>query len=53
LDEYDTSISGEEEVTAEDIRRRAEAKVRGISEEQLAFEELGIAFEDENEGDEE
>jgi hypothetical protein len=28
--------------TAEDIRREAEAEIRGVSEEQLAFEEIGI-----------
>lgn len=46
LDDYHTATrSGDGEVTAEDIKRRAEAKIRGISEEELVFEELSIAYE--------
>lgn len=36
----------ESEVTFETIKRRAVAKARGISEEQLEFEEIGIVIEE-------
>jgi hypothetical protein len=45
LDDYPTSSNSEAEVTAEDIKRRAEAKIRGISEDEIALEEMGIAYE--------
>lgn len=40
VDDYDAAHSTEK--TADDIRREAEAEVRGMTEEQLAFEEIGI-----------
>lgn len=52
LDDYDSFGDDENQVTAEDIRRRAEAKIRGVSEEFIAFEEVGIMIIDENEEDE-
>jgi uncharacterized protein (DUF885 family) len=39
--------SNNEETSFEDVKRRAEAKLRGVSEEQIEFSDIGIAvFED-------
>ena len=46
LDESKTS--GDKELTFEDIKRRAQAKVTGISEEQLEFADIGIAIVEED-----
>lgn len=42
LDKHDQDA----ETSFEAVKRRAEAKVRGISEEQLEFEQIGIAMEE-------
>lgn len=47
LDENKTS-SDEEEPTFEDIKRRAQARLTGISEEQLEFADIGIAIVEED-----
>ncbi len=48
LDEQSGKSGSDDTPSFEDIKRRAEAKARGVSEDQLAFADIGIAmFEEE------
>lgn len=47
LDEQTGKSGNDDTPTFEDIKRRAEAKARGVTEEQLEFAEIGIAVEEE------
>jgi hypothetical protein len=48
LDEQSGKKAGNDDTpTFEDIKRRAEAKARGVSEDQLAFSDIGIAVVEE------
>lgn len=48
VDDYDTA-HGVAVKSGDDVRREAMAELRGMSEEQIAFEELGIMIIDEQE----
>lgn len=47
LDEQSGKSGNDDAPTFEDIKRRAEAKARGVSEDQLAFADIGIAVVEE------
>jgi hypothetical protein len=47
LDEQSGKSGSDDAPTFEDIKRRAEAKARGVTEDQLAFADIGIAVVEE------